>query len=55
MRNNKRRYNQIKKKSKIIRCKTHNRPVFEHETCSLFSSKSDTNNDNTCVNCKSSF
>ncbi len=55
MRNNKRRNNQMKEKSRIIRCKTHNRPVFEHEVCSQFSSKSNTSNQNNCANCTNSF
>lgn len=54
MRKNNRRNNQMKKKSVIVRCIVHNRPVFEHETCSKFSSKSGTNNDKNCANCISS-
>ena len=54
MRKNKQRNNKMNKKSTIVRCKTHNRPVFEHETCSKFSSKSGTNSDKNCANCTSS-
>jgi len=55
MRKNKRRNNQMNEKTNVIRCKTHNRPVFDHEVCSLFSSKSSTNNQKNCGNCTSSF
>lgn len=50
-RNNRRRYNKIKKSSKVIRCKNHNRPVLEHEVCSSFSKKDSANNQKNCENC----
>jgi len=53
--NRNRRNNQEKKKSNVIRCKIHNRPVFEHETCPQFSIKNSTNNEKTCINCLNSF
>ena len=53
--NRNRRNNQIRKKSKVIRCKIHSRPVFEHEVCSLFSTKNNPNDQKNCQNCKNSF
>lgn len=55
MRRNNRRNNQFRKKSKIIRCKAHNKPVFEHEVCSSFIEKIKTNEMKNCENCKHSF
>ena len=56
MNKNKRRYNNNNKKTKkVIRCKLLNRPVFEHEVCSRFSSKVNSNNQSNCENCKHAF
>ena len=49
------RRNNNKKPKKVIRCNALNRPVFEHEFCSQFSSKINSNNQNNCENCKHSF
>ena len=49
------RNNNNKKPKKVIRCNALNRPVFEHEVCSQFSSKINSNNQNNCENCKHSF
>ena len=56
-RNRKRRTrnDENKKQKKVIRCKALNRPVFEHEVCSQFSSKVNSNNQNNCENCKHAF
>ena len=40
---------------KVIRCKAHNRPVYEHEVCSKYSVKANSNNQKNCVNCAHSF
>jgi len=55
--NNKRRTrnNENKKPKKVIRCNALNRPVFEHEVCSQFSSKINVNNQRNCANCIHSF
>jgi len=50
-----RRNREEKKKSKIIRCNIHSRPVFAHEVCDSFSSKPNVNNEKTCENCINSF
>jgi hypothetical protein len=49
------RNNQLKKKSVIVRCRTHSKPVFEHEVCSSFSSKNSSNGQENCENCLHSF
>jgi hypothetical protein len=49
--NRRRRNNENKKQKKLIRCKALNRPVFEHEVCSKFSSKIKSNIQNSCENC----
>ena len=49
------RNNENKKQKKVIRCKALNRPVFEHEVCSQFSSKVNSNNQNNCEKCKHAF
>jgi len=49
------RRNNNKKPKKVIRCNALNRPVFEHEVCSQFSLKINSNNQNNCENCKHSF
>ena len=54
-RNRRRRDNENKKQKKVIRCKALNRPVFEHEVSSQFSSKVNSNNQNNCENCKHAF
>lgn len=54
-RNRRTRNNENKKQKKVIRCKALNRPVFEHEVCSQFSSKVNSNNQNNCENCKHAF
>ncbi len=54
-RNRRRRNNENKKQKKVIRCKALNRPVFEHEVCSQFSSKVTSNNQKNCENCKHAF
>ena len=54
-RNRRTRNNENKKQKKVIRCKALNRPVFEYEVCSQFSSKVNSNNQNSCENCKHSF
>ncbi len=53
--NRRRRNNNIKKQNKVIRCKILNRPVFEHEACSKFSSKVNSNSQNNCENCRYAF
>lgn len=50
-RNKRRQNNQIKKSSKVIRCKNHNRPVLGHEVCSSFSKKDSANTQKNCENC----
>jgi hypothetical protein len=53
---NRRKYKkEDKKQNKVIRCKTLNRPVFEHETCSKFCTKINSNNQKNCVNCSHAF
>jgi hypothetical protein len=52
---NRRTRNDEKKQKKVIRCKALNRPVFEHEVCSKFSSKVKSNDQNNCGNCKHAF
>jgi hypothetical protein len=54
-RNRRTRNNENKKQKKVIRCKALNRPVFEHEVCSQFSLKINSNNQNNCVNCVHAF
>jgi len=49
------RNRQAKKKSILMRCKTHNKPVFGHEVCSSYSPKNTSNDEKNCNNCKSSF
>ena len=54
-RKNNRRNNRYKpKKSEIIRCTVHVKPVFEHEVCSSFSEDSNTNGKKNCENCNHS-
>ena len=58
MRINKKRRNRNNEDNKlknVIRCKAINRPVFEHEVCSQFSLKVNSNNKKNCVNCAYSF
>ena len=50
-----RRNKQEKKKTKIMRCKNHNRPVFGHEVCDTFNLKSTGSNEKNCENCINSF
>ena len=54
-RNRKKRNNENKRQKVVIRCKTFNKPVFEHEVCSEFSSKVSSNNQKNCENCRHSF
>ena len=54
-RNRRTRNNENKKQKKVIRCKALSRPVFEYEVCSQFSSKVNSNNQNSCENCKYGF
>lgn len=54
-RNRRRRNNYNTKPKKIIRCKTLNRPVYEHEVCSQFNAKIKSNNEKNCENCVYSF
>ncbi len=53
-RNNKRKYNR-KESKKVTRCKAINRPVFEHEFCSQFISKINSNSQKNCENCRHAF
>ena len=53
--NRRRQNNYNKKQKKVIRCKAHNKPVFEYEICSKFITKVNSNNQNNCGNCKHSF
>jgi hypothetical protein len=54
--NKRRRHNQNNKiVKKVIRCKALNRPVYEHEVCSKYSVKVNSNNQKNCVNCAHSF
>ena len=55
MARNRRKRNNVKKQKKVIRCTALNRPVFEHEVCSQFVSKSSSDNKNNCENCKHAF
>jgi len=55
MNNRRRRNNEIKKQKKVIRCKAQVKPVFEHEGCSEFITKINSNNQNNCGNCKHGF
>jgi len=54
-RNRRRRNNEDKKQIKVIRCKALNRPVFEHETCSKFNTKINSNNQKNCENCSHAY
>jgi hypothetical protein len=54
-RNRRKHKKEDKKQNKVIRCKALNRPVFEHETCSKFSTKINSNNQKNCVNCSHAF
>jgi hypothetical protein len=53
--NRRRRNNQTKKQKKLVRCKVLNRPMFDHEVCSQFSSKISSNTQKNCENCIHSF
>jgi hypothetical protein len=53
--NRRRRNNENKTKKKIIRCRTLKKPVFNNEICSSYNSKSDSNSQRNCENCKHSF
>ena len=53
--NRRKRNNENKKQKKVIRCKALSRPVFEHEVCSQFSLKINSNNQKNCVNCIHAF
>ena len=54
--NNRRRQNNENNIQKnVIRCKALNRPVFEHEVCSKFNIKVNSNNQKNCENCKHAF
>jgi hypothetical protein len=53
--NRRRRNNENKIRQKVIRCKALNRPVFDHEVCSLFSLKVNSNTQNNCENCTHAF
>jgi hypothetical protein len=58
MNRNKNRRNQNNentKQKRVIRCKTLNRPVFGHEICTQFCSKSNPNTTKNCENCRNSF
>ncbi len=53
---NRRRHNtENKKQIKVIRCKALNRPVFDHEVCSLYSIKVISNTQSNCENCQHAF
>ena len=54
-RNRKRRNIEDKKQNKVIRCMAQNRPVFEHETCSKFNTKINSNNQKNCINCSHAY
>lgn len=54
-RNKQRRKNQEIIQKNVIRCNILNRPVFEHEVCSQFSSKVNSSDQKNCKNCKYSF
>jgi len=49
------RNNQTRNTSKVIRCKAQGKPVFEHEVCTLFSSRDKLINKENCKNCTNSF
>jgi hypothetical protein len=55
--NKKRRTRNSDKKieKNVIRCKALSRPVYEHEVCSQFSIKVNSNNQKNCLNCTHSF
>ena len=55
MNKTRKRNNVIKIQKKVIRCRAQNKPVFEHEVCSKFSPKVNSNNQNNCGNCKYAF
>jgi hypothetical protein len=50
------RFKNVEQKAKkLTRCHHHSKPVFEHESCSNFSSKHGTTENKNCGNCKYSF
>ncbi len=53
--NSNKRNNQKRNTSKVIRCKAQGKPVFEHEVCTLFSSRDKLINKENCKNCTNSF
>jgi len=55
MNNRRKRNNNIKIQKKVIRCRAQNKPVFEHEVCSQFNPKVNSNNQNSCGNCEHAF
>jgi hypothetical protein len=55
MSRNRRGRKENKKQKNVIRCKSKNKPVFEHEVCSEFIAKVKSNDQNNCGNCKYAF
>jgi len=53
--NQQRRRNQDLFQKKIIRCKSLQRPVYEHETCQQYDIKVGSESQKICKNCKHSF
>ena len=49
------RNNDNKREKNVIRCRALNRPVYEHEVCSKYSVKVNSNNQKNCLNCTHSF
>ncbi len=44
-----------KTKSEVMRCRVHNKPVFNTDNCSSFVQKTNSDKKSNCVNCKNSF
>jgi len=51
----KKKNNKKQKQMRIIRCKIHNRPMFQYEVCTDFSPKNNSNDVKNCENCIQSF
>jgi hypothetical protein len=54
-RRNKSNQEKSKRYGKIMRCSYHTRPVFDNDSCQVFSKNINKDADNNCRNCKYSF
>lgn len=54
-RNNRKRNNENIKNKKIMRCNTHNKPVFNLDVCDQFTAKSESNTQKDCEHCMHSY